>query len=116
MTPNEILEIVRRWSDQVWFKIDDLNYRDKGSFDASSIVPRISNQVVKDLGKIKVILYGESDYECDTGEIVTVIYFEDHDIFIKKWGWYASYEGTNWDGSVEIVKPKQVIITYYSKN
>lgn len=53
---------------------------------------------------------GEGDYWC------SVKYFKDHDIYIKVYGYYSSYHGTDfepWDGSCSKVEPKEKTITVY---
>lgn len=42
----------------------------------------------------------------------SVVYFKEHDIYIKFIGWYTSYSGHTWNGMRE-VKPKEVTMTIY---
>lgn len=60
---------------------------------------------------------GELEYKdkrCDTSEFWQVIYFKDHDIYLKISGWYDSYgQGEHSYDSIKEVKPKDVILTTY---
>lgn len=70
---------------------------------------------VPGVGKFTEIVQkgGEGEGE----EWYSVKHFPDHDVYIKVDGYYASYDGTNfdneWDGDVSEVRPEQVMVTFY---
>lgn len=47
----------------------------------------------------------------------SVKYFKDHDVYLKVVGYYASHNGTDFEGweSVSIVTPKEKTVTVYEK-
>lgn len=65
------------------------------------------------LGDVKIVdsWGGEGDGE----RIGVVYYFEDHDIYLRIDGRYASHYGSDWDNEPYEVKPTQKTITVYEK-
>jgi hypothetical protein len=126
MTPQEILDNIKKHFD----KSSDSDPRRRRSSEGSPWM-EIVNECPKyllfkdyekyglsgcpDLGKCRVVCCGDGEYTDGEGsrEAEIVLYFEDHDVFIKKDGYYTSYDGYNFDGTTKIVKPKQKVITYY---
>ncbi len=65
------------------------------------------------LGKVKTAdSYGG---EGQGDDYWAVHHFVDHDVYIKISGWYASYDGADFDGwnSLKVVAPKEKTITIY---
>lgn len=126
MTPQEVLATVQKYfdkssdapqgqrrrisSNEVWMEIVDvcpkyLLFKDYSKFGLAEC---------PDLGECRIVVCGDGEYEGEASrEANIVMYFEDHDVFIKKEGYYTSYDGYNFDGDTKIVKPKQRVITYY---
>lgn len=44
---------------------------------------------------------------------MVVMHFKEHDVYIKEEGYYNSYDGTEWSGNFESVKPLKKEITVY---
>lgn len=68
------------------------------------------------LGKVKQILEANEGGEGKGEHWIRVFYFIDHDIYIRVEGYYQSYNGTefyNEWGSLDQVKPKEVLQTIY---
>lgn len=62
------------------------------------------------LGNYEIVEHyagGEGEYT------FKVIYFKDHDIYVKIEGAYYSYHGTNWENPPFVVKPIQKVVTVY---
>lgn len=57
----------------------------------------------------------DSEGDCEGGGeyAMKVLYFKDHDIYLKIEGAYYSYNGTDWDDNVKEVRPKQKTITVF---
>lgn len=110
MSPEEIRENVNKYFDSSWVKIIDQSPKYILAKDYSKY------EIVgcPDLGRCRVVVCGDVNYDGDSaGSAEIVLYFEDHDVFIKKEGYYTSYDGYDFDGDLRIVRPRQKTITYY---
>ena len=64
------------------------------------------------LGEFEMV---EQHGRMDEGsDYYTIYHFKDHDIYIQFQGWYASHEGSEYEGMFE-VKPKEVTVTEYNQ-
>lgn len=63
------------------------------------------------LGKIKEI--EQKGGEDQGSEWHIVLYFVDHDVYIKVNGYYSSYDGVDFDDYGKEVRPKEKTITVY---
>jgi len=54
-------------------------------------------------------------YEGQGEDCHKVYYFKDHEVYLRIDGFYASYEGSEWDNDPYEVRPQQKQITVYNK-
>jgi len=71
-------------------------------------------KVEKEFGKIEYLLTDERLADGDHDTSMSVIYFEDHDVYIAITGYYSSHDGTEFD-EMSIVKPEKVTIIKYKQ-
>lgn len=61
-----------------------------------------------------IVVESEGGYEEGGSYVSRVVHFVKHDVYIRREGYYASYDGTDWeDYDYEEVKPAQKTITVY---
>lgn len=70
---------------------------------------------VKELfGEYELVLE-EGGGEGEGEHVEHVWHFKDHDVYIQALGNYQSYNGTEWDGDFNEVRPKEVMVIQYEK-
>lgn len=98
------------------------NYEEENLEDYGSVESMIGNGEV-DQEKFRTE-FGAFNWECvykrsDTGDhdtVETVIYFMEHDIYIRISAYYSSHGGTYWsEGEFEQVYPRTKTVKYYTK-
>ena len=67
------------------------------------------------LGDFQVVSTDDSDRDgYDTEQIWRVLYFKNHDVYVKVKGWWSSHGGSEYSDMFE-VRPEQVTVTQYKK-
>lgn len=64
------------------------------------------------LGEIEEV-DSKGGYEGGGEYAMRVMYFKNHDVYLKLEGVYYSYHGTDWDDSLQEVRPKEKTVTVY---
>lgn len=67
----------------------------------------------KEFGLAPIVYEEEGDREGGGDYSCVVRHFTEHDVYIEVTGYYSSYNGTDWDGGFEIVRPvKKTVVVY----
>ena len=68
--------------------------------------------LAENIGEYKIV-YSKGGNEGGGDTMIRVFEFVGHDVFLKATGYYASYNGTDWDGEFTEVRPHEKVITVY---
>lgn len=55
----------------------------------------------------------QGDYEGGGDFAMKVLFFKDHNVYIRQTGFYSSYNGTDWNDDYREVFPKEKTITVF---
>ncbi len=70
---------------------------------------------IKELGEMEYKHTQDRALEGDSDVMTTVVLFKNHDVYIRMDGYYASYDGSEWDGEFHEVKPVVKEVTFYEE-
>jgi len=106
LTGKEILQILNEN-----YSTSSIAYGELGEFQ-NQLTEQEQQEIIDQLGEVKQVYSRGGEGKGD--EWSRVQHFVDHDVYIRVDAYYASYEGTDFDGaSVYVCKPIEKTVVFY---